>query len=293
MKPPRGNYVTSSKNFRLFVQKHPKHFVVSRGKGAKRECVIKLSFRTLMWTAMFQTISEHVKARIVCVVLGISSIIINHRFDKLVLTIATSWHRTAPITDSLCAGGRLIWPMIRTLGDIFIVSPSKLLNTQSSWGDLKHHDVHVSSPKYYTRNAIYVYVYTLYILVFHGFHCFTFCRVAGDLRGHKSHVMSLYHRILHARGTVEYRYNAVQYDMILCTVLQWLRQNMNQRFYPQKTPHISPSRASYVVSVVRIREKTGRVITLRTLFLLFDLINTLRPVQNGRHFPGDIFKWFY
>ena len=169
---------TFRKLHRLFVQKHSQHFVVSRGKDAKHECVIKLSFRTLMWTAMFQTISEHVKARIVCVVLGISSIIINHRFDKLVLTMTTSWHRTALITDSLCTGGRLIWPMIRTLDDIFIVSPSKLLNTQSSWGDLKHHDVHVSSPKYTIPETPYIYIYIIYIGVpwVSLFHMLSSCR---------------------------------------------------------------------------------------------------------------------
>ena len=37
--------------------------------------------------------------------------------------------------------------------------------------------------------------------------------------------------------TVRCRYNAVQYNMILQTSLQWLRQRMNDSLNPQKTPH--------------------------------------------------------
>ena len=37
---------------------------------------------------------------------------------------------------------------------------------------------------------------------------------------------------------------------IVDTSLQWLRQNMIQRLYPQNTPGISPSRASYGMSIV-------------------------------------------
>ena len=36
------------------------------------------------------------------------------------------------------------------------------------------------------------------------------------------------------------RYNAVRYNLILHTSFQWLRQNMHQRFNPQKIPPISP-----------------------------------------------------
>ena len=129
--------------------------------------------------------------------------------------------------------------------------------------------------------------------MFHGFHCFTCCRVAGDLRGHKSHMMSLYRRILHARGTVEYRYNAVQYDMILCTVLQWLKQNMNKRFYPQNSSHISPSRASYGVSVVRIREKTGRVITLPHSISSFRIDKHTETCTKWTAFSRRYFQMFY
>ena len=55
-------------------------------------------------------------------------------------------------------------------------------------------------------------------------------------------------------NTVEYMYyyNAVQHNMILHMVRQRLRQNMHQRLYSQKTPHISPSWVSYGVSFGRI-----------------------------------------
>ena len=59
----------------------------------------------------------------------------------------------------------------------------------------------------------------------------------------------------------ECHYNAVQYTMTLNTVLQWLRPNITERFYSQKTPHISPSRVSNGVSVVRIRKKIDPVKT--------------------------------
>ena len=45
---------------------------------------------------------------------------------------------------------------------------------------------------------------------------------------------------LRADSTGKCRYNAVQYNMILHTPLQWLGQNIHQSFNPQKTPHISP-----------------------------------------------------
>ena len=47
--------------------------------------------------------------------------------------------------------------------------------------------------------------------------------------------------------TVKCRYNAVQYCKILNTLLQELRQNINQMRDLKKTPHTSPYRASYGV----------------------------------------------
>ena len=40
------------------------------------------------------------------------------------------------------------------------------------------------------------------------------------------------------KGTVECRYNAVEYNTIMHTPLHWLRQNINQCLHSQKTPHI-------------------------------------------------------
>ena len=63
------------------------------------------------------------------------------------------------------------------------------------------------------------------------------------------------------RNTVEWRYNAVQYNMVLHTSLQEVRQSINQRLHTQKAPHSSPWPASYGVSSVNILEKIERVIT--------------------------------
>ena len=57
-------------------------------------------------------------------------------------------------------------------------------------------------------------------------------------------------------GTVECRYNAVHYNMILHASLQWLRQNIHQRFTSKRHPISHP-----LVSFVRILEKFDRVIT--------------------------------
>ena len=62
-------------------------------------------------------------------------------------------------------------------------------------------------------------------------------------------------------NTVECRYNAVTFVTILHSALRLRWLNINQTLDSQKTPHISPSRASYGVPFVRIFEKIGRVIT--------------------------------
>ena len=49
---------------------------------------------------------------------------------------------------------------------------------------------------------------------------------------------------------VECRYNAVQYDRILSSSLQWLMQNINKNLEPQNTPHSWPVRARYGVYFV-------------------------------------------
>ena len=61
--------------------------------------------------------------------------------------------------------------------------------------------------------------------------------------------------------TVKCRYNAVQFIPILHTVLRKQRQKVNQILESQQTSHISPSRASYGVSFVKILKKIDRVIT--------------------------------
>ena len=61
--------------------------------------------------------------------------------------------------------------------------------------------------------------------------------------------------------TVKCRYNAVQFIMILHTGLWKQRQKVNQILESQQTSHISPSRASYGVSLVKIVDKIDHVIT--------------------------------
>ena len=49
-------------------------------------------------------------------------------------------------------------------------------------------------------------------------------------------------------------------NIIWYCALQELRENMNQKLNPQKTPHTSPWQASYGVSIMNILEKIGHVI---------------------------------
>ena len=51
--------------------------------------------------------------------------------------------------------------------------------------------------------------------------------------------------------------NTVQYIIILYQALQW--HSRNQTLIPQKTPHSSPSWLNYVVSIVRIWDKTDQI----------------------------------
>ena len=57
------------------------------------------------------------------------------------------------------------------------------------------------------------------------------------------------------QGAIEHEYNTVKHAS-----LQWPRQNSNQGFPLTKVTHISPSRASYGMSIVSILEKTDPVI---------------------------------
>ena len=80
------------------------------------------------------------------------------------------------------------------------------------------------------------------------YHCYWW---PGDVRGHG----------INRHGIVGCRYNAVHYIIIFYTVQKCLMQDMNQSLYSQKTPNISPSRASNGVSLVRSFETIDRVIT--------------------------------
>ena len=64
-----------------------------------------------------------------------------------------------------------------------------------------------------------------------------------------------------SHNAVESRCDAVKICKILNEWLQYLGQNVSQMLDTQKTPHTSPSRASYGVYFVNICEKINRVIT--------------------------------
>ena len=68
------------------------------------------------------------------------------------------------------------------------------------------------------------------------------------------------HQYTMVQNTVKCHYNAIQFIMISFMAPWWEEQNLNQISNSQQTPHTSPSRASYGVSIVRILEKTDHVI---------------------------------
>ena len=74
-------------------------------------------------------------------------------------------------------------------------------------------------------------------------------------------LLFLKYRFTLFKYTVEGRCNAIQLITILFMALRWQEQNLNQTSNSQQTPHTSPSRASYGVSIVRILEKIDLVIT--------------------------------
>ena len=63
------------------------------------------------------------------------------------------------------------------------------------------------------------------------------------------------------KKNVECRYNMAQFITILYMALRWQQQKVNQTSNSQQTPHTSPSRASYGVSIMRIVEKIDCIIT--------------------------------
>ena len=59
--------------------------------------------------------------------------------------------------------------------------------------------------------------------------------------------------------TIECHYNAVQFITISHMALWWQQQNINETSNSQQTPHTSPSRVSYGVSIMRILKKIDHV----------------------------------
>ena len=71
--------------------------------------------------------------------------------------------------------------------------------------------------------------------------------------------------------TVEYRFNAVQYNMILHSSLKWLGQNIYQNINPQKTPHSSPAREDFGENWPRYND-TALYVATSLLLLGYPLI---------------------
>ena len=89
--------------------------------------------------------------------------------------------------------------------------------------------------------------------------------------------------------TVVFHYNMVQYDMILHTALQWLRQTWTQNLksltHTQKTLHSSPLWASYGVSFVMILENIESVIT--ALHCMFYIMLATFVIGKSSWWPGN------
>ena len=77
------------------------------------------------------------------------------------------------------------------------------------------------------------------------------------------------------------RCKEVQYNMILHTSLQLLRQSINQSLNPQKTPHISPYRASYGVYFVGIWEKIDSIIRAPHCVILWAMLKNVQVIWNS------------
>ena len=77
--------------------------------------------------------------------------------------------------------------------------------------------------------------------------------------------------------------------MILCTTLRQQLQKVNKILESQQTTHISPSRLTYRVSVVRILEKIDRVVTAPHCICIYIwIISTFRGYHLlvlGQHIP--------
>ena len=86
--------------------------------------------------------------------------------------------------------------------------------------------------------------------------------------------------------TVECRYNAVQYNIVLHTSLQEVRQNINQKLNPQKTGELWGVFRKYFVenwpryngTALYIAEKMQEVIEI-TNYILWQHIQTIKHIQ--------------
>ena len=114
-------------------------------------------------------------------------------------------------------------------------------------------------------------------------------RFPGTVHAKVNFIMNSYFMILSHSW---WHYDTVQYDMILQTSLQWLRQKVNQNLHSQKTPHTSPSQVSYGVPIVRILNKNDPMIMaphwISSIKQLSFCKNWVMLVMNWLHLLGYI-----
>ena len=72
--------------------------------------------------------------------------------------------------------------------------------------------------------------------------------------------------------------------------MQERRQNINQKLYPQQTPHTSPWRASYGMPYVNICEKIDRVITAPHCIWI-TLFKSLLLFRSCLHQSDQLVSW--
>ena len=84
--------------------------------------------------------------------------------------------------------------------------------------------------------------------------CFSYKNTVQEY--HSNYMYKLYTQV----NAAECHHNAVQFITISLTALWWQQRNFSQASNSQQTPHTSPSRASYVVSIVSILKKIDCVI---------------------------------
>ena len=88
------------------------------------------------------------------------------------------------------------------------------------------------------------------------------------------------------RTRVRCHCNWVQYNMIFYISQEWLRQIVNQNLNTHKTPHISPYRASYGVSFMRILDKIDHVVIAQHCSIIHGILDSNHDgVIKWKHFP--------